>query len=285
MANVIIDENTLYGIGDAIRSKTNVNTPYKPSQMAGAIESIETYPEPPGSVSITENGTADVKNYATAIVNVPNSYDVSDEGKVVDNGALVAQTSQTVTQNGTYDTTTNNEVVVNVEGSSSTLVPKTITANGTYNPADDNADGYSEVTVNVSGSNSRDVEPDFSGLSYGYIANDGNFYSSNSKSSCMNFFTVEANKTYILVLGATVSNRNRVHFYSGKTYADFEEYVTASHTNRAIYTCTENINNKDGTAMNVRFTYTPTTDGMLVMSTSIQSVVVPAYCIEDTGYS
>lgn len=28
-------------------------------------------------------------------------------------------------------------------------VPKTITANGTYDPADDNADGYSEVTVNV----------------------------------------------------------------------------------------------------------------------------------------
>ena len=29
------------------------------------------------------------------------------------------------------------------------LVPKTITENGTYDPADDNADGYSEVTVNV----------------------------------------------------------------------------------------------------------------------------------------
>lgn len=37
-----------------------------------------------------------------------------------------------------------------VSGGGSTLVPKTITANGTYDPADDNADGYSEVTVNVS---------------------------------------------------------------------------------------------------------------------------------------
>ena len=36
-------------------------------------------------------------------------------------------------------------------GGGSTLVSKTITQNGTYDPADDNADGYSEVIVNVSG--------------------------------------------------------------------------------------------------------------------------------------
>jgi hypothetical protein len=41
----------------------------------------------------------------------------SDEGKVVVNGALVEQTSVTKTVNGTYDTTTYNEVVVNVPGS------------------------------------------------------------------------------------------------------------------------------------------------------------------------
>jgi len=33
----------------------------------------------------------------------------------------------------------------------SVLVSKTVTENGTYDPADDNADGYSTVTVNVSG--------------------------------------------------------------------------------------------------------------------------------------
>lgn len=32
-----------------------------------------------------------------------------------------------------------------------TLIPKSITQNGTYDPEDDNADGYSSVTVNVSG--------------------------------------------------------------------------------------------------------------------------------------
>ena len=36
-------------------------------------------------------------------------------------------------------------------GGGSTLVQKNITLNGTYDPDDDNADGYSEVTVNVQG--------------------------------------------------------------------------------------------------------------------------------------
>jgi hypothetical protein len=40
-----------------------------------------------------------------------------DEGKVVQNGALVAQTSRSITENGTYDTTTNDEVAINVSAS------------------------------------------------------------------------------------------------------------------------------------------------------------------------
>ena len=36
-------------------------------------------------------------------------------------------------------------------GGSATLITKNITANGTYSASDDSADGYSEVTVNVSG--------------------------------------------------------------------------------------------------------------------------------------
>lgn len=37
-------------------------------------------------------------------------------------------------------------------GGSATLITKSIAANGTYNASSDNADGYSEVTVNVPGS-------------------------------------------------------------------------------------------------------------------------------------
>lgn len=71
-------------------------------------------------ISITQNGTTteDVTNYANAQItaNVPNSYSAGDEGKVVSNGALVAQTSDTVTANDTYDTTLINSLTVNVSG-------------------------------------------------------------------------------------------------------------------------------------------------------------------------
>lgn len=139
--------------------------------------------EPTGTkeISITQNGvtTENVKSYASAKIstNVPNSYAAGDEGKVVSNGALVAQTSVTKTANGTYDTTTNNSVTVNVPQPSGTKsitsngthdvssyasanvnVPSgtptiqslSVTQNGTYT-APSGVDGYSPVTVNVSG--------------------------------------------------------------------------------------------------------------------------------------
>lgn len=143
---------------------------------------------PIGTKSITANGTYPASGdslygYSEVEVDVPNTYVTGDAGKVVQDGALVSQTSRTVTQNGTYNTTTNNQVLVNVPQplvgtksitangtynsssddlagysqvnvnvpDSATLIAKSITQNGTYNASVDNADGYSSVTVNVSG--------------------------------------------------------------------------------------------------------------------------------------
>lgn len=70
-----------------------------------------------GTKSITANGNGqDVVGYAAVNVNVPNSYAAADEGKVVSNGALVAQTSDTCTTNGVVDTTLINSLTVNVSG-------------------------------------------------------------------------------------------------------------------------------------------------------------------------
>lgn len=163
MAQVIVTESSLENIGDAIRAKLGTSDTYKPAEMAGAIAQIHGEPVLE-ALSVTENGTYDPSSgkdgFSQAIVNVPNSYAAGDEGKVVDNGALVAQSSQNITANGTYDTTLKNEAVVNVPNSYSASdegkvvdngalvaqTSQTITENGTYDTTINNS-----ITVNVSG--------------------------------------------------------------------------------------------------------------------------------------
>lgn len=119
MAKVLITEDYLSDIGDAIRGKLGGSNHYTPGQMASAINSIPTVAPTLISKSIVANGTYDAEDdnadgYDSVSVNVPNSYSAQDEGKVVSSGALVAQESQSVSQNGTYNTTLKNQVVVSV---------------------------------------------------------------------------------------------------------------------------------------------------------------------------
>lgn len=124
MSQVLVTESYLDDIADAIREKNGSEDTYTPAQMAGAIEDIHTADEVVlVSKSVNANGTYNpasdsADGYSGVTVNVPNSYAAGDEGKVVSNGALVAQSARSsdITENGTYDTTLNNEVTVDVSG-------------------------------------------------------------------------------------------------------------------------------------------------------------------------
>jgi len=74
--------------------------------------------------TITTNGTYDPSDdnadgYSSVVANVPNTYVAGDEGKVVNNGALVSQTAMPneITVNDTYDTTLYDSITVNVPSS------------------------------------------------------------------------------------------------------------------------------------------------------------------------
>lgn len=84
--------------------------PFKKKAKGGEQITVESLTATENKTYTAPAGTA----YSPVTVNVPNSYSAGDEGKVVSNGALVSQTSDTKTQNGTYNTTLNNEIVVNV---------------------------------------------------------------------------------------------------------------------------------------------------------------------------
>lgn len=111
MTNVLVDDSYLSDIADTIRAKLGVADTYLPSEMADAIDDI--------GGGVTPTGTKQIS--------------ISANGTTTEDVAVYASA----------------EITVAVPSAS--LGTKSITENGTYNASSDSLDGYSSVTVNVSG--------------------------------------------------------------------------------------------------------------------------------------
>lgn len=124
MSKKLYEETNIQAIANAIREKNNTQNQYTTSQMPNAILQIHGEPDLE-TLTVIANGnylpSANKDGFSEVSVNVPNSYTNSDEGKVVKNGSLISQTPRAtgITENGTYDTTENNSVTVNVSGGAS----------------------------------------------------------------------------------------------------------------------------------------------------------------------
>lgn len=104
-------------------------------------------------------------------------------------------------------------------GSTPTLITKTITQNGTYNASSDNADGYSSVTVNVSGGGSSSA-PIF----------DGNYFV-DSNGSITNFITFKDQSSishnFILKpFAKSFTNSSTVHNWLNESLNEVNNSIT-----------------------------------------------------------
>ena len=147
----------------------------------------------PSSISITYNDLNTI-GYDEINVDVPNTYTVSDEGKVVNSGTLVAQTAYPteITANDTYDTTLYNSIVVNVPTGGSTGAKNDVTfydydgtivtsyskdefANLSALPANPSHEGLTAQGWNWSLSDAKSYVTDNGSLNIGqmYVTDDG----------------------------------------------------------------------------------------------------------------
>lgn len=94
-------ENFLQDVSDSIKAKKGIETKLKPENFDTEINSISTGIEPTGSLEVTDNGTFDVSDKASVLVNV--------EKGVFPSGNLE------ITESGTFDVTDKESVTVNIE--------------------------------------------------------------------------------------------------------------------------------------------------------------------------
>lgn len=162
-------------------SVTNTGGYISGSTKTGTAVSVSASELVSGTLTISSSGTKDVTNYAS--VSVPSGTEgtpTATKGTVSSNSISVTPSvtnstgyitggtktgtavtvsaselvsgTKSISANGTgIDVANYASVDVTVPTGSATLITKSITANGTYNASSDGADGYSQVTVNVSG--------------------------------------------------------------------------------------------------------------------------------------
>ena len=294
IANAITNAGGTVNSGDGLEDfSADINT----IPTSGNIDSLTVY----------SNGTytapSGVDGYNPVSVYVANSYSASDEGKVVDNGALVSQTSTTKTVNGTYDTTLNNEVVINVpntyvasdegkvvdnsalvsqtsttvtdNGTYNTttnnevvvalpLTTKSVTNNGTYTASSDSAKGYTSVTVNVPNTYTQSDE--------GKVVSSGALTSQTSTTKTVNgTYNTTTNNEVVVAVPNTYTNADEGKVVNNNALVSQTSASDSNITTNGTYTYDTTYNNSKKVIVAVPNTYTNADEGKVVDSGALVS--------------
>jgi len=110
--------------------------------------------------------------------------------------------------NGLYETYTPAQMPAAISDLQKTLITKAITQNGVFPAADDHADGYSQVAVDVHPGMKVPIAFD---LDTGYVQN-GDWIIGGQTINYSDVYWVLGGKTYIIALGQTVGTRFRGMF-------------------------------------------------------------------------
>ena len=114
MANKLYDEASVHAIAEKIREKANTNATYTIAEMPSGIDAVYAAGQvaggsvgggiiPTGEINITENGTYDVTNYASALVAITSAGGSSVHCGTVSIGNKAEGTNEQVSVATTYE--------------------------------------------------------------------------------------------------------------------------------------------------------------------------------------
>lgn len=111
-----------------------------------------------GYLASGTNKTLQLSTQSAQTITPTTNNQIIESGKYLTGTQTISGDTNLVAGNIKKDVTIFGVTGTHEGGGSATLITKSITQNGTYNASSDNADGYSQVTVNVEGGGS--VEPE-----------------------------------------------------------------------------------------------------------------------------